>query len=36
MTVCGNNPHAQYFWSDPYKMLGGDVEAPGVYLHAMR
>lgn len=35
MTVCGNNPHAQYFWSDPYKMLGGDVEAPGVYLHAM-
>ena len=35
MTVCGNNPHAQYFWSDPSKMLGGDVEAPGVYLHAM-
>ncbi|WP_443743521.1 DEAD/DEAH box helicase [Sutterella sp.] len=35
MTVCGNNPHAQYFWTDPDKMLSGNVEAPGVYLHAM-
>ena len=35
MTICGNNAHAQYFWSDPDKMLSGAVEAPGVFLHAM-
>ncbi len=35
MTICGNNAHAQYFWSDPNKMLNGAVEAPGVFLHAM-
>ena len=30
MTICGNNPHAQYFWTDPDKMLAGSVPAPGV------
>lgn len=35
MTICGNNPHAQYFWTDPDKMLAGSVPAPGVFLHAM-
>ena len=35
MTICGPNPHAQYFWADPEKMLTGAVEPPGVFLHAM-
>ena len=35
VTICGPNPHAQYFWADPEKMLAGAVEPPGVFLHAM-
>ena len=35
MTVCGNNPHARYFWANPEAMLTGAVQPPGVFLHAM-
>lgn len=35
LTICGTDPHSMYFWSDPEKMLAGEVEPPGVFLHAM-
>ena len=35
MTICSNDAHSNYFWTDPDKMLAGAVEPPGVFLHAM-
>ena len=35
LAICGAGPHDQYFWTDPEKMLAGDVTPPGVFLHAM-
>lgn len=35
MTICSNDAHSNYFWTDPEKMLAGAVEPPGVFLHAM-
>ena len=35
LTVCGENSHSLYFWSDPNKMINGSITPPGVYLRAI-
>ncbi len=34
LTLAGTSAHARYFWADPEKMIAGEVDPPGVFLHA--
>lgn len=34
LSLIGRDNHSLYFWSDPYEMLKGKVEVPGVFLSA--
>ena len=34
LTLANGHPHDLYFYSDPLKMLAGDVQAPAIFLNA--
>lgn len=34
LTLANGHPHDLYFYSDPIKMLAGDVQAPAIFLNA--
>jgi DEAD/DEAH box helicase domain-containing protein len=33
-TVANGHPHDLYFYSDPFRMIAGDIQAPAIYLNA--
>lgn len=34
IAIANGTPHDLFFWADPLKMIGGEVETPGSYLDA--
>jgi DEAD/DEAH box helicase domain-containing protein len=34
MTMAASRPHDLFFWEEPKEMMGGSVDAPGVFLNA--